>query len=86
MKALECYQHFSHFNIVGIFSDGKGQLTSQSVIKSGRISYSFEILWLFSLPPYPKFKLVQCVIVVLITGKNEEDPIKNGDTIVLTTL
>ena len=32
----------------------------------------------------PKFELVQAFIVVLITCKNEEDPIKNEGTRVLT--
>ena len=33
----------------------------------------------------PKFKLTQAFIVVLITCKNEEDPIKNEGARVLTT-
>ena len=34
----------------------------------------------------PKFKLIQALIVVLVTCKNEEDPIKNEGTRVLTSL
>ena len=33
----------------------------------------------------PKFKLIQAFIVVLITCKNEEDPIKNEGARVLTS-
>ena len=32
------------------FSDTQGQLTQQSLVRSGRISNSYEILWMFSLP------------------------------------
>ena len=32
----------------------------------------------------PKFELIQAFIVVLVTGKNEEDPIKNEGARVLT--
>ena len=32
----------------------------------------------------PKFELIQAFIVVLVTCKNEEDPIKNEGAIVLT--
>ena len=31
---------------MGIFPDAQGQLTPQSLVRSGRISYSSEILWL----------------------------------------
>ena len=34
----------------------------------------------------PKFELIQAFIVVLLTCKNEEDPIKNGGARVLTSL
>ena len=34
----------------------------------------------------PKFKLIQAFIVVLVTCKNEEDPIKNEGARVLTSL
>ena len=33
----------------------------------------------------PKFKLIQAFMVVLLTSKNEEDPIKNEGARVLTT-
>ena len=50
MKELECSQDFSHNKPMGIFPDPQGQLTPQSLVRSGRISNSSEILWMFSLP------------------------------------
>ena len=50
MKALECSQDFSHYKSMGIFPDAQGQLTPQSLVRSGRISKSSEMLWMFSLP------------------------------------
>ena len=50
MKELECSQDFSHYNSMGIFPDAQGQLTPQSLVRSGRISNSSEMLWMFSLP------------------------------------
>ena len=50
MKELECSQDFSHFKSMGIFSDPQEQLTPQSLVRSGRISNSSEMLWMFSLP------------------------------------
>ena len=50
MKELECSQDFSHYKSMGIFPDAQGQLTPQSLVRSGRISNSSEFLWMFSLP------------------------------------
>ena len=51
MKELECSQDFSHYkSIMGIFPDAQGQLTPQSLVRSGRISNSSEIICMFSLP------------------------------------
>ena len=50
MKDLECSQDFSHYKFMGIFPDAQGQLTPQSLVRSGRISNSSEMLWMFSLP------------------------------------
>ena len=50
MKELECSQDFSHYKSMGIFPDAQVQLTPQSFVPSGRISNSFEILWMFWLP------------------------------------
>ena len=50
IKELECSQDFSHYKSMGIFPDAQGQLTPQSLVRSGRISKSSEMLWMFSLP------------------------------------
>ena len=50
MKALVCSQDFSHYKSMGIFPDAQGQLTLQSMVGSGQISYSSKTLWLSSLP------------------------------------
>ena len=43
MKELECSQDFSHYKFMGIFPDTQGQLTQQSLVRSGRISNSSEM-------------------------------------------
>ena len=50
MKELECSQDFSHYKSMGIFPDAQGQLIPQSLVRSGHISNSSEMLWMFSLP------------------------------------
>ena len=50
MKELEWSQDFSHYKSMEIFQIAQGQLTPQSLVRSGRISNSSEILWMFSLP------------------------------------
>ena len=50
MKELEWSQDFSHYKSMGIFQIAQGQLTPQSLVRSGRISNSSEILWMFLLP------------------------------------
>ena len=49
MKLLKCSQDFSHYKSMGIFPDTQGQLTPQSLVRSGRISNSSEMLCMFSL-------------------------------------
>ena len=44
MKELECLEDFSHYKSMGIFPDAQGQLTPQSLVRSGRISNSSEML------------------------------------------
>ena len=44
MKELECLQDFSHYKSMGIFLDAQGQLTPQSLVRSGRISSSSKLL------------------------------------------
>ena len=65
MKELECSQDFSHYKSIGIFPDAQGQLTPQSLVRSGRISNSSEILCMFSLPASmkkfcSKMKALEC--------------------------
>ena len=50
IKELECSQDFSHYKSMGIFPDAQGQLTPQSLVRSGRFSNSSDMLWMFSLP------------------------------------
>ena len=50
MKELECSQDFSHYEPIGIFSGAQGQLTMQYLVRSGRISNSYEMLKMSSLP------------------------------------
>ena len=50
MKELECSQDFPYYKSMGIFPDAQGQLTPQSLVRSNRISNSFEMLWMFALP------------------------------------
>ena len=40
MKELECSQDFSHYKSMRIFPDAQGQLTPQSLVRSGRNSNS----------------------------------------------
>ena len=44
MKELVCSQDFSHYKSMGIFPDVQGQLTPKSLVRSGRISNSSEML------------------------------------------
>ena len=44
MEELECFQDFSHYKSMGIFSDAQGQLTPQSLVRSGQISNSSKML------------------------------------------
>ena len=41
---------FSHYKSMGIFSDAQEELTPKSVVGSGRISNSFKLLCMSSLP------------------------------------
>ena len=65
MKELECSQDYSHYKSMGIFPDAQGQLTPPSLVRSGRISNSSEILWMFLLPASmkkirSKMKALEC--------------------------
>ena len=64
MKELECSQDFPHKSM-GIFTDAQGQLTPQSLVRSGRISNSSEMLWMSLLPASmkkirSKMKALEC--------------------------
>ena len=48
MKELDCSQDFSHYKSMGIFPDAQGQLIPQSLVRSGQISRSSEMLWMYS--------------------------------------
>ena len=63
MKVLDCSQDFSHYKSMGIFPDAQGQLTLQSMVRSGQISNSSKTLWLSSLPA--KMKMIQSKIEAL---------------------
>ena len=49
-EGARCSQDFSHYKSIGIIPDAQGQLTPKSLVRSGRISNSFEMLWMSSLP------------------------------------
>ena len=49
MKELKCSQDLYHYKSMGIFPDAQGQQTPQSLVRSSRISNSFEMLWMSSL-------------------------------------
>ena len=63
MKELECSQDYSHYKSMGIFLDAQGQLTPQSLVRSGRILNSSEMLWMFSL--HASMKKIQSKMKVL---------------------
>ena len=76
MKALDCSQDFSHYKSIGIFSDAQGQLTPQSLVRSGRISNSSDILWMSSLPASMKalewtqhFPHYNCMVAMETSGR-----------------
>ena len=65
MKELVCSQDFSHYKSMGIFPDAQGQLTPQSLVRSGRISNLSKMLWMFLLPAsmkkiQSKMKALEC--------------------------
>ena len=50
MNELAWSQHFSHYKSMGIFPDAQWQLTQQSLVQSGPILNSFQMLWMSLLP------------------------------------
>ena len=51
MKALECSQDFSHYKSMGIFPDAQGQLTPQSLVRSGRDVKDVLVTWKYEEDP-----------------------------------
>ena len=65
MKEPEFSQDFSHYKSMRIFPDAQGQVTPQSLVRTGRISNSLEMLWMFLLPASmkkirSKMKALEC--------------------------
>ena len=77
MKVLDCPQDYSKYKSMGIFPDAQGQLTLQCSRAANSAVHG---------PIWSNFELVQDFMVVLLTCKNEEDPIKNRGARVFTTL
>ena len=63
MNELEWSQHFSPYKSMGIFPDAQGQLTPKSLVRSGPISNSFQMLWMSLLPA--RIKKIRSKIKVL---------------------
>ena len=61
-------QDFSHLKSMGIFPDAQGQLTPQSLVRSGRISNSSETLWMSSFPA--SMKKIRSKIEALESSKH----------------
>ena len=59
MKALEWSHYFSHCKSMGMFSNGQGQLTPQSMVGTGVVSDSSETFWLVLLPAKVKTILLK---------------------------
>ena len=91
MKELECSKDFSHYKSMGIFPDAQGQLTPQSLVNSGRISKSSEMLWMFLLPAsmkkiQSKMRALECskhfphyipMGAICCQGHQSSDPIRS---------
>ena len=62
---------FSHYKSMGIFPDAQGQLTPQSLVRSGLIPNSFEMLWMSSLPA--RIKKIQTIMKALVWSQDFPD-------------
>ena len=81
MKELECSQEFSLYKSMGSFPDAQGQLTPQPLVRSGRISDSSEMLWMFSLPASMKkirAKMKAPTLWELSVAMDTRVPIRSG--------
>ena len=64
-EGARVFTRFLHYKSMGIFPDAQGQLTPQSLVRSGRILNSSEMLCMFSLPASmkkikSKLKALEC--------------------------
>ena len=64
-EGARVFTRFFHYKSIGIFPDAQGQLTPQSLVRSGQISNSCEMLWVSSLPASmkrirSKMKVLEC--------------------------
>ena len=50
------FTRFSHYKSMGVFPDAQGQLTPQSLVRSGRILNLSKMLWMSSLPASMKIR------------------------------
>ena len=74
MKELEWSQHFSHYKSMEIFQEAQGQLTPQSLVRSGPISNSFQMLWMSLLPARIK-KIQSKARIVFLQKKTDVSPL-----------
>ena len=82
MKELECSEDFSHYKSMGIFPDAQGQLTPQSLVRSGRISNSSEMLWMssFILNEINMYDRYSCIFPIISIENITENNTKNVKT------
>ena len=64
-EGARAFTRFFHYKSMGIFPDAQGQLTLQSLVKSGQISNLSEMLWMSLLPASmkkirSKMKVLEC--------------------------
>ena len=64
-EGARLFSRFFHYKSMGIFSEAQGQLTQQSLIRSGQILNSSEMLLMSSLPASmkkirSKMKVLEC--------------------------
>ena len=83
IKELECSQDFSHYKSMVILPDAQEQLTPQSLVRSGRISNSSEVLWIVLLPTSmkkirPKIKLLECSLWEISVAMETRVLIRSG--------
>ena len=89
IKELEYSQHLFNYKSMLIVPDVQGHLTPQSLVRSGQRSNCIESWFWVLIASVPGlcifFNFIQDFMVVLLTCKNEEDPLKIKCARVLTT-